>query len=181
MRLFTAIDIPDAIRAALDAAVRQLKPASPARWSKPGNFHITTKFLGEVPGEKLDEVIAALGGIASGETIDIEIAGLGWLPNPRSPRLLFAGVQAPASLRDLHSRTDATLAALGIPSERKTFRPHLTLARLNAATNLTALQAAVSQLSAPNFGAFAAGRFYLYESITGGAGSVYTKLAEFRI
>ncbi len=181
MRLFTAIDIPDAIRDALDAAVRRLQPVPAARWSKPGNFHVTTKFLGEVRETQLAGVIAALEKISSGESIGIEVTGLGCFPNLRSPRLLFADIQAPASLQELHHRTDRALVSLGIPAETKRFRPHLTLARLGANAGLPALRDAVSSMAATHFGAFTAERFYLYESVTGGSGSVYTKLAEFKI
>lgn len=181
MRLFAAIDIPTPIREALVQAVQRLKPAAKARWSKPENLHITTKFLGEVPAEQLDAVLASLRAMPSAEPIPIEVRGIGWLPSPRSPRLLLAGIHAPEWLGQLHVRTDRALRPLGIQAETKPFRPHLTLARVDARLDLSALRRAVSELPSNQFGGFTAERFHLYESLTGGSGSVYVKLAEFEI
>lgn len=181
MRLFTAIDIPQSIRDLLNTAIQQLKPTAKARWSKPENLHITTKFLGEVPEEKLDAVIAALRAMPTTEPIPIDVRGIGWFPNPRSPRLLFAGIQAPEWLEQLHIRTDETLRPLGVPAENKPFRAHLTLARVDSKLELDALRQAILELPTKQFGSFTAERFDLYQSLTSGTGSVYTKLAQFDI
>ncbi len=181
MRLFAAIDIPESIREALIQTVQKLKPTARARWSKPENLHITTKFLGEVPIAKLDAVIAALRAMPAAEPIPIEVRGFGWLPNPKSPRLLYAGIQAPEWLGQLHLRTDQALTPLGVPAETKPYRPHLTIVRLDARLDLSALRQAILHLPAVPFGGFTADRFHLYESLTGGSGSVYRKLAEFPI
>ena len=181
MRLFAAIDIPDQIRQSLADTVQRLKPTAKARWSKPENLHITTKFLGEVPAAKLDAVIAALRAMPSADPIPVEVRGFGWLPNPKSPRLLFAGIQAPEWLGQLHARTDRALQAVGVPAETKPFRPHLTIARVDAKLDLSALRQAILDLPSCQFGGFTAERFHLYESLTGGTGSVYRKLADFAI
>lgn len=181
MRLFTAIDIPKAVREALTQTIQQLKPVAKIRWSKPENLHITTKFLGEVPPERLAAVVAALQGMASTGPIPIEVRGIGWFPNPHSPRVLFAGIQAPEWLGQLHIRTDEALGALGVPAETKPFRPHLTVARMEAKTEVANLRQAIFHLPGNQFGAFTAERFHLYESLTGGAGSVYTRVADFEI
>lgn len=181
MRLFTAIDIPEEIRETLKATVAKLKPAAKLRWSKPENLHITTKFLGEVPAERLSAVVNALESMPAGSAIPIEVRGIGWFPNPHAPRILYAGIQAPEWLGQLHLRTDEALAGLGVPKETKPFRPHLTLARIDGKVELADLRHAIFALSSNQFGAFVAEQFHLYESQTGGAGSVYTKLADFAI
>lgn len=179
MRLFTAIDIPEEIRDTLRATLARLKPKAKLRWSKPENLHITTKFLGEVPAERLSAVIQALEAIPAGAAIPLEVRGIGWFPNPHAPRILYAGIQAPEWLAQLHVRTDEALAAIGVPKENKPFRPHLTLARIDGRVELADLRQAIFELPTSQFGAFVAESFHLYESQTGGAGSVYTKLAEF--
>lgn len=181
MRLFTAIDIPEEIRETLRATISRLKPVAKLRWSRPENLHITTKFLGEVPAERLNAVVSALETIPSGAAIPIEVRGIGWFPNPHSPRILYAGIQAPEWLGQLHLRTDETLAVIGVPKETKPFRPHLTLARIDGKAELADLRHAIFELPGNQFGNFVAESFQLYESHTGGAGSVYTKLAAFPI
>lgn len=181
MRLFAAIDIPDDLREVLADTVRQLKPAAKARWSKPENLHITTKFLGEVDEGRIGAVIDVLRALPSTGPIPIEVARIGWLPNPRWPRLLYAGVHAHETLGQLHLRTDQALRPLGIPAETKPFHPHLTLARIHAKLDRSELERAIAGLPTNGFGTFTAERFHLYQSLTGGAGCVYLKLAEFEI
>jgi RNA 2',3'-cyclic 3'-phosphodiesterase len=181
MRLFTAIDIPEEIRETLRATVSTLKPAAKLRWSKPENLHITTKFLGEVPAERLSAVVNVLGAMPASSAIPIEVRGIGWFPNPHAPRILYAGIQAPEWLAQLHLRTDEALAGLGVPKETKPFRPHLTLARIDGKVELADLRHAIFALPGNQFGAFMAERFHLDQSETGGAGSVYTRLADFSI
>jgi 2'-5' RNA ligase len=60
MRLFTGIDLPDEVHAKLEALVRALRPAARIKWISVANLHITTKFIGEWPEERLQELVAAL-------------------------------------------------------------------------------------------------------------------------
>ena len=56
MRLFTALDIPEDVRGALGTAVERWKPLAKISWSPIDNLHITTKFIGEWPEARLDEL-----------------------------------------------------------------------------------------------------------------------------
>ncbi len=181
MRLFTAIEIPEEVRDVLSQTVERLKPSAKIRWSRPSNLHITTKFLGEIAPERFDTIVGSLRGVAATGPIPIEVRGAGWFPNPHSPRILYAGVQAPESLGQLHRRTDERLEALGVKTETKPFRPHLTLARIEGKVDLADLRHAIFALPSNRFGAFTASHFHLYESKTAAGGSIYTKLAEFEI
>lgn len=185
MRLFTALDISSETRAALVALLEQLRPVAPFRWSTPANLHITTKFIGEWPDAKLDALRAALARIPRPGAIEVSVRGLGWFPNPHSPRVLFAGIDFGPALPALHRATDSACAALGIPAETKEFHPHLTLARIRSADGLVEVRRRIAQLASDRFGAFAASSFHLYRSETGhpqpgnNFGSVYEKLEEF--
>jgi len=67
MRLFVALDIPDAVRRALRELMARLKSeCAGARWVRPEGMHITLKFLGETDEAKLDSIRAALSTIHSG-------------------------------------------------------------------------------------------------------------------
>lgn len=181
MRLFTAIDIPDALRQQAMDVIHQLKPTAKARWSPAGNLHITTKFLGEVPPQDLPAMIEALRALPRQGPIPIRLGGFGWLPNPHSPRILFLGIHAPESLPALHQRTDAALAALGIARETKPFRPHLTLARIPPGCPVVALRETIASLPVQDLGSFEATEFHLYESKLQPTGSVYVKREAFAL
>ena len=179
MRLFTALDLAPDVARSLERLLEQLKPAAPIKWSAPRNLHITTKFIGELPGERLEELNAALRNLPAQAPIAIAIAKLGFFPNPHAARVFWAGVQAGEGLPALAHATDDATAALGVAKETRPYAPHLTLARISSPGRLPGLLSAVAALPSLEFGAFTADRFYLYQSQTSPAGSVYTKLAEF--
>ncbi|HBY63491.1 MAG TPA: RNA 2',3'-cyclic phosphodiesterase [Solibacterales bacterium] len=185
MRLFTGLAIPYEVRRNLELLLQHLKPAADVRWSPLDNLHITTKFIGEWPEERIGEMKRALAGVPVEGAIEISIAGLGWFPNPHSPRIFWAGVQAPESLGALAKRTERAAAALGVAVEERTFSPHLTLARMDPARTsrqeISALQRAVGELPSADFGRFTAGRFHLYRSQMKSGGSVYSVLESYSL
>ena len=181
MRLFTAIDLPADITDQLAALIVRLRPAAKLKWSSAANLHLTTKFIGEWPDERLGELSAALRGLPGHLPTGIAIRGLGWFPNPRAPRVFWAGVEAGPVLADLARSTDQALARLGVAREDRPYSPHLTLARIKESVPLDRLRDAVAALPSEEFGQFVADRFCLYRSQLGSSGSVYTKLEEFAL
>lgn len=179
MRLFTAIDLPEEVISNLKRLLNRLRPSARLKWSPPENLHITTKFIGEWPEERLDEIHAALGAVPSHAPIAIDIRGLGFFPNPHAPRVFWAGIQALPDLASLAAETDAALAALGIEPEKRAFSPHLTLARIKEPVPMQPLREAIAALPSLDFGSFVVDRFYLYQSRLAPSGSVYTKLSEY--
>ena len=179
MRLFTGIEIAPDVMANLQGLLERLRPTAEINWSPPQNLHITTKFIGEWPEERLPELKAALDSLSAREPLSIAIEKVGFFPNPHSPRVFWTGVHAGSGLVDLARETDKILAALGVARETRAYSPHLTLARIKTPKQLPALLQAVASLPSLEFGTFTAERFYLYHSRTAPTGSVYTKLSEF--
>jgi 2'-5' RNA ligase len=178
MRLFVGLDLPPEVQGRLAAFIDTLRPAARLRWSTAANLHITTKFIGEWPEARTEELKQALAGV-SGPPVPVAIRGLGWFPNPHSPRVFFAAVRAPESLAALHKATDAALQPLGVAREERAYSPHLTLARLEDKAGLVELRRRVASLDSDDFGEFTATAFHLYLSRPGPGGSVYSKLACF--
>ncbi|MGA2591448.1 MAG: RNA 2',3'-cyclic phosphodiesterase [Bryobacteraceae bacterium] len=179
MRLFTAIDLPAEVVRSLDTLLDHLRPAAHIKWSAPANLHITIRFIGEFAEQRLPELRAALASLPAHPAIPIAVRKLGFFPNPHSPRVFWAGVEASPDLAALASEIDAALEPLGLPPEGRPFSPHLTLARIREPATMQKLRESIAALPSLEFGAFIADRFYLYESRRTPAGSVYTKLAEF--
>jgi 2'-5' RNA ligase len=178
MRLFTGLDLAVEVSRKLEELLARLRPKARIQWSPPGNLHITTKFIGEWPEERLDELKAALATLPSRAVIPIHIHRLAFFPNPHAPRVLTCGVEG--GLEALARDTDRATAALGIASEKRAFSPHLTLARIKDSVNLQPLRETI-EVQPLDFGRFEAARFFLYQSQLRAAGSVYTKLAEFSL
>jgi len=178
MRLFTGLDLPVQIIANLKQLLDKIRPTARIHWSPPENLHITTKFIGEWPEERLGELQAGLSAIEARAAISVHIRKVGFFPNPHSPRVFWCGIEAPG-LEALAVETDRATAALGIASETRAFSPHLTLARIKERLDLQPLREVVAGLPSLDFGTFAVDRFFLYQSKLRPTGSVYTKLAEF--
>jgi 2'-5' RNA ligase len=178
MRLFTAIDISEDVKEALRALVKRLKPTARLSWSPVDNLHITTKFIGEWPESRLEEMTQALRSLPRRDAIDIRVRGLGWFPNERRPRVFWAGVDGGEPLRELAQSTEHAVAQLGVPVEDRAYSPHLTLARIRDAVPLNALHETLRSLPGDcgfDFGSFRATDFCLYLSANG----QYTRLAAF--
>ena len=177
MRLFTGLDLPDEVVRRLRTLLDHLQPTARINWSPPENLHITTKFIGEWPEARLDELKSVLGGLPPRPPIPVHIRKVGFFPNPHAPRVFWCGIDSP-ELEALAAATDRATETLGIPAETRAFSPHLTLARIKERLNLQPLRESIAALTSLEFGRFLADRFFLYQSRVGPKGSVYTKLAE---
>jgi RNA 2',3'-cyclic 3'-phosphodiesterase len=178
MRLFAAIDIPAEIKDALRCFVSRLRPTAKIGWSPLDNLHITTKFIGEWPEPRLDEMKRTLASLPVKGAIDIKVKGLGWFPNRHRPRVFWAGVEGGEPLLALAQATEQAVAPLGVPVEKRDYSPHLTLARIRETVQLECLHQTIDSLPAGcgfDFGSFSATQFFLYLS----AGGKYTQLAGF--
>ena len=178
MRLFTGLDLPAAVVERLEDLLKQLRPTARINWSPPANLHVTTKFIGEWPEERLDDLKQGLSNLPARTAIPVHIHKVGFFPNPHSPRVFWCGIEAPG-LPELAADTDRATAALGIEPESRAYSPHLTLARIKEKLNLQTLREAIAAQPSLDFGTFEATRFFLYRSQMRAGGSVYTKLAEF--
>jgi RNA 2',3'-cyclic 3'-phosphodiesterase len=180
MRLFTALDIPGEITARLRAFVDRLRSSaklawSPLAWSPMENLHVTTKFIGEWPEPRFQEIKDALATVPPPGPIEIAVRGVGWFPNARNPIVFWAGVESGPALQTLARDTEGAVATLGVPVEDREFHPHLTLARGRDAARLEKLRELLAAADSTDFGAFPATSFFLYQS----AGGRYTRLNEF--
>jgi 2'-5' RNA ligase len=178
MRLFTGLDLPAEVVHGLERLIETLRPAARIQWSPAANLHITTKFIGEWPEARLEELKSALAALPARPPLEIGIRELGFFPNPRAPRVFWCGIEAPG-LAELAAATDKTASSLGIAAERRPFSAHLTLARIKERLNVEPLRERIAALPSRVFGRFKAGSFFLYQSRLSPGGSVYTKLAEF--
>ena len=183
MRLFVAVETPEAIRCALKDWIAPLEAAYPAaRWVRTENLHVTLKFIGDTSAESLDAIRAALRGIRQGSPIEINFSGAGFFPNDRRPRVLWAGVNAPPELAQLAQEVDHALEPAGVARETREFRPHLTVARFPEKSDAAAvarLREALAANPAPELGAARVADFHLYRSVLNPSGAEYTRLDSF--
>ena len=180
MRLFVALDIPESVRASLAALLSKLRvTCASARWVRIEGLHVTLKFIGEASPEKAEAIKAALATVPSRSPIIMNFRGLGFFPNARRPRVLWAGIEADSGLAALAAAVETSLDQLGIRPEDRAFSPHLTLARFDTPRGLDALHAAIDKTGQAEFGGATATEFHLYQSVLKPGGAEYTRLATF--
>jgi len=185
MRLFVALEIPPAVRDNLAAQVEELRELCSKvadkrpHWVRRENLHVTLKFIGEVLPAKLEGIRGALSTIRPDGPVDLNFRGLGFFPNEKHPRVLWAGVGVSASLSSLAENIDHALETQGIARERRAFTPHLTLARIEPPGLHEKLRAAIHKNGAREFGSFQTREFHLIESKLKPTGAEYTILASY--
>ena len=183
MRLFVALDIPGEVREQLRQYVERVRIYAPdARWARIESLHVTLKFIGEVAEAKVQEIKGTLAQ-AKSEPFPVDFKEIGFFPTPKSARVFWAGVHAPDALKHLAGVVDELLEKLGIEREKRSYHPHLTLARApeHGASKhcFRLLQEQLGAESAPQFGTMTAQEFFLYQSQIMRGGSRYTKLQRF--
>lgn len=194
MRLFVALDIDNAIRDHISRFVEGVRNFAPdARWMKDESLHVTLKFIGEQPDEKVEGLKQALTGISAVAT-EIRFRGYGFFPTPKSARVFWIGMEAGPDLAALAQAIDNTMPALGIAKQERAFSPHLTAARSSGGSgsprwrkgdgpkrSFQHLQERLAALATPEFGTMTPREFFLYQSQLSPKGSKYTKLAKFTL
>lgn len=183
MRVFVAVDITLQVRSAVAALVERLRAATGRdrrfRWARAEGMHVTLKFIGESPPEKVERIRAALAGVHLDAPLEMRFHGTGFFPNERRARVFWAGIEFTPNLAVLADEVEQRLEPLGIPREKRDFKPHLTLARIEEGAPLAALTAAVKQEGAPEFGTVRTTEMHLYQSVLKPTGAEYTRLHTF--
>lgn len=132
VRLFVAVDVPAHVRSELLARLEPVRGAVPgARWSRPEGWHVTMKFIGWTPPERVPEVEAAVATVAaSSRRFDTRITRTGAFPKPSRARVLWAGLDdGRGTFAQMVKMLDDPLSAF-VEAEKRPFTPHLTLARI---------------------------------------------------
>ena len=180
MRAFIAIDLPEAVRAELRQQQTTFRAVCPdGRWARPEGIHLTLRFLGEISDEQVTQVTDALKELRNFETFSTEVKGFGFFPDPRRPRVFWAGVVTPPNLAALAEQVEHAMEKLGFAREDRPFTPHLTLARFKVPRPQPALQSHLERLGEPSLGSFEVSEFFLFESKLSPQGAEYRKVARF--
>jgi RNA 2',3'-cyclic 3'-phosphodiesterase len=182
-RLFVAVDLPEEVRRQLDPL---LGAFAGARWARREQLHVTLRFLGSVPPDRVEEVRSQLAGVAAPPAFTLSLQGVGvFPPNPTKrspPRVLWVGLSPLAPLAGLKQDIDQ---ALGPDPELgdRAFHPHVTLARWQRGTPPPGPELAsfLDRHAALASGPFTVRDFHLYESRTLPEGAAYARLHGFNL
>jgi 2'-5' RNA ligase len=181
-RLFIAVPLPDDMAAAVGEVVDEVRnPGLPqgerdVRWVRLDGLHLTLRFLGPTPDDRIAPTSAIVAEAGAGVTgpIDLELRGSGTFPPVGRPRAIWIGIGEGASaLSGLAAGLNNALTMAGWPPDDRPFRPHLTLARSDG---VAAGPLVAGRLAAAMEGRRIVGRateLGLFESVTGGGPARY--------
>ena len=174
MRLFAALPVPEPARSEVAGLLQRVRGGDwPVRWVHEDNIHLTLKFFGEVPPDRLDVIAEALQFAVPGTgPLAMSLASPGVFPNLRRPRVVWVGVDAPPALELLQDRLERRSEAIGFAPEETPYHPHLTLGRMREGHRLPT--GALEQLQAGYRPVpFVVEQLVLYESIAGRGAPTY--------
>ena len=133
MRLFTAVDLPEAARAAIVDEQRRIAGARAGgslKLVRPEHLHLTLVFIGEVADARGAEIARIMAEAIPMAPFDLVFRGVGAFPPRGAPRVLFLDTaDGRESAIELYRHTADRLAATGVEVGRRPYHPHLTLGR----------------------------------------------------
>ncbi len=150
-----------------------------AKWGPEENFHLTLRFIGEVPEPFCADIDAALGEIKA-PAFDLTIKGVGQFGD-RKPRAIWADLIACPELSHLQSKIEIALQRCGLPPEGRTFTPHITLARFRHRMSKPHLNTWLATNQELDLVSFPVSDFILFSSLLGNTASVYKEEAAYSL
>jgi RNA 2',3'-cyclic 3'-phosphodiesterase len=186
LRLFVALTVPDAVREEMLRVQRELQPLAPrgvVRWTKPDQFHLTLRFLGDVSSDRVTGLQDSLRAVCSGEApLHLCAQGVGFFPNARSPRVIWIGItDGEKRLVDFQRKIEDAVRPFSVESGGERFAGHVTLGRVKPCkrSEIGELAANAGTRQNRKFGEWTAREIEIIRSELSSAGARHTSLAAF--
>jgi RNA 2',3'-cyclic 3'-phosphodiesterase len=180
IRSFLALELPPQIKQELLRIHEVLKRSSlEVRWVRPEGIHLTVVFMGDVQEASIPPIIKMIGEVCSYYgPFPVALRSMGCFPNSRNPRVLWVGVESDRGrMSRFRDGLQEILLPFGIRTEKRDFRPHLTLGRFKrpgkVKSELEALLLKHGGLTSP-FSSL--NELILFRSDLKPGGAVYTKM-----
>jgi 2'-5' RNA ligase len=183
LRTFIAVDFSPEIIRKIKEIIDYFKTQTPERalkWVAPENLHLTIKFLGEVPEEKIEQIKSLIN-----ETLDdvkvfeIGVEELGMYPNPQKPRVVWLGITGADPLKEIHKMLESQLQKADIQPDKRSFSPHLTIARIRRNADIQSVKEigeTLSKFKVGSLGSCNIDHIVVYKSELTPQGPIYTPL-----
>lgn len=182
-RLFLAIHIvPDETFMAVYMRLKHQLKSEKIRWVEPENLHITLKFFGEIPSERIGVIKKVMDRIVAHVTpFTLKICGTGIFGSRYKPRLIWFGIDENKQLTSLASLIVNELEAAGFAHSRQKFVPHLSLGRLRSVEHKANFQKAIDTVKEGFVQQISVQSITLFESFLKPTGVVYKTIEEFEL
>ena len=179
IRAFIAIEIPDEIRKKIGDLQSILKGmGGRISWTKPGNIHLTLKFLGDTDEGLIDDIAEELKqAVKPINQFQINVKELGTFPNFRQPRVIWVGAKSEKDqLIELAKNIETRMEILGFKREKRKYSGHLTLGRVKDVKSIPPVIDRLQQNEDFYAVSFTVKEIFLIKSELHSAGAIYTPL-----
>jgi 2'-5' RNA ligase len=182
-RLFAAIKVqPDpnliSIYNNLKSALRHEK----INWVSEKNIHITLKFFGETPEDKIDEICEVFDNIAARhQPFNLTLENIGIFGSSYEPRVIWFGMAKSEAVEKLAEEVLLRLKTIGFEPDGQHFRPHLTIGRIKQIISKKQFQQTIDTFKNTFIQDVQVDDFELIESILKPQGPVYQVIESFNL
>lgn len=166
-RLFVAIELP---QGAKNSLIETMGGVIGARWQREDQLHLTLRFIGETDTHTANAIADALG-VVRFPPFMLAARGVGSFDRKGRIDALWVGVDPHAPLKALHNKIDRALERVGIAPDRRTYLPHITIARFSRGAG--SLDAFMRAAGGVHFEPFRVDSFCLFESMLTESGAHY--------
>lgn len=184
-RIFVALDISEEAREKIAGFINGFKAEFRhlrVGWEKPEKMHLTLKFLGDISEKQLADLTEAVKNSAAvSGPFSVNVEKTGCFPSPKKARILWLGLtDASENLQKLQEKLEEEAGALGFVRENRSFKPHLTIARLREPEKSRELADKFLRTQFEPVG-FEVSEILIYESKLQPTGSVYSVVNKFKL
>lgn len=178
IRAFVACELPHDLRKAIGEIQRGIKSRGiKMKWVKENSIHLTLKFLGDIEQKSIPSISECLRHAAKGfSPLSLCAQGIGVFPNLKRPRVAWVGIGGElGKLTALQHQLNDVLESVGFAKEKRSFKGHLTFARIKAPIDPSKLLDVLKAHNGFSSETFTVDRLILYESDLQPGGAVYTQ------
>lgn len=184
IRSFIAIELSGEIKEELAGLIETLRSSgADVKWVKAENIHLTLKFLGHIPTEKIERIKGVLDDAASkSRAFRINLSGVGAFPKLSYPRVIWVGISTGEdNVKEIYNSLEGKLEGEGFQKEQRPFSAHLTIGRVRSPKNRQNLKSSIEGLKFSSGKSLDVDHITLFQSTLTPHGPIYTPLHEARL
>ena len=165
--------------------LRRHAPPGAIRWTRPEQFHVTLKFLGDVPAAQVAALKESVSKVCTGfPALPLAAHGIGFFPGAQKPRVIWAGANDDSGqLAELFRQLDEALRPFAPAEKPQRFTGHITLGRFKPGhhCSISKLLERAAVLRDRHFGDWRAGAVEIVRSELTSTGALHMPLASFAL
>jgi len=183
IRSFLAVELPPEVLNEMSGIQERLKKTLQGyiSWVRPTGIHLTLKFFGNIAESDIPNISQAVkNAIVNVKPFTLNVQRFWAFPDVKRPRVLWLGLDGDIDvLIRIQKEMDRGFQECGFQKEDRTFRPHLTLARVKEPKGVIGLAKIVEKSEDYKAGSFSVRGLTLFKSELTPKGVIYTKLVNF--